>query len=382
MLPQRVNVLDLSSRSGLGSWGRLPNRTALPLRKAVGFPLKVQAEALRVPPCGQNPQLYCNRGGVRQRRSVATCSSASVGVAAAKPEPEEEASPPGFVRTRWITFLAMFVGYAGFYITRTSLAYVAPSMLEDKALGLDLKAIGGLTSVLPIAYGFSKFLSGVVGANTSATLLLAGGLAATGLLNIGFGASSYYILFLLFWGTNGLLQGLGAPACARILTVWYPDKLRGTFWGFWTASNNIGGFLSPIIAGTAARIYGWRWGMFVPGLVALGLAVITLAFMKDSPEAAGYPPVGAPAPKKATPAAAPSGEKKKGVLEILMQDVLRNPYVWAFAISYFFVYVVRQGVTSWFVFYLKAKGAANPAVQSVRSRVGGPPRQLVFWSYL
>jgi hypothetical protein len=64
--------------------------------------------------------------------------------------------------------------YAGFYITRSSLAYVAPVMIEDKALGLDLKAIGGLTSVLPIAYGFSKFLSGVVGANTSATFLLAG----------------------------------------------------------------------------------------------------------------------------------------------------------------------------------------------------------------
>lgn len=47
-------------------------------------------------------------------------------------------------------------------------------MIEDKALGLDLKAIGGLTSVLPIAYGFSKFLSGVVGANTSASILLAG----------------------------------------------------------------------------------------------------------------------------------------------------------------------------------------------------------------
>jgi MFS family permease len=57
----------------------------------------------------------------------------------------------------------------------------------------------------------------------------------------------------------GCFQGLGAPACARILTVWYPDKLRGTFWGFWTASNNIGGFLAPIIAGTAARLYGWRY---------------------------------------------------------------------------------------------------------------------------
>jgi hypothetical protein len=63
------------------------------------------------------------------------------------------------------------------------------------------------------------------------------------------------------WQSGGLrLQGLGSPACARILTSWYPDRERGTFWGFWTASNNIGGFLAPIIAGNAAAHYGWRCG--------------------------------------------------------------------------------------------------------------------------
>ena len=59
-------------------------------------------------------------------------------------------------------------------------------------------------------------------------------------------------------------QGLGSPACARILTSWYPDRERGTFWGFWTASNNIGGFLAPIIAGNAAAHYGWRCGPLGP----------------------------------------------------------------------------------------------------------------------
>lgn len=48
-------------------------------------------------------------------------------------------------------------------------------MLEDKALGLDMTAVGGLTSILPVAYGFSKFLSGVLGARTSPRFLLAGG---------------------------------------------------------------------------------------------------------------------------------------------------------------------------------------------------------------
>ena len=49
------------------------------------------------------------------------------------------------------------------------------------------------------------------------------------------------------------------PLC-RILTAWFPTRERGTWWGFWTASNNIGGFAAPLIAGGAANRFGWRWG--------------------------------------------------------------------------------------------------------------------------
>ena len=53
-------------------------------------------------------------------------------------------------------------------------------MLKDPALGMDLAKIGGLTSILPVAYGFSKFLSGVLGARTSPVMLLAGAALSVG----------------------------------------------------------------------------------------------------------------------------------------------------------------------------------------------------------
>ena len=228
-------------------------------------------------------------------------------------------------------------------------------------------------------YGFSKFASGVLGARTPPTALLAGGLLATAAANAAFGASSTFPLLALFWGLNGLLQGLGAPACARTLTAWYPESLRGTFWGFWTASNNVGGFAAPILAGTAARAYGWRAGMLAPAAVAAAVSVLVALFMKESPEAAGYPPVTEPAAAKAggggataATASAVGGEKKKKtMMESLTQDCLRSPAVWLLALAYFFVYVVRQGVTSWFVFYLKARGVPNPAVAVSGLELGG-----------
>jgi sugar phosphate permease len=53
-------------------------------------------------------------------------------------------------------------------------------MIEDASLGLDMTSVGGLTSMLPVAYGFSKFLSGVLGARTSPTILLSGAASSLG----------------------------------------------------------------------------------------------------------------------------------------------------------------------------------------------------------
>lgn len=44
-------------------------------------------------------------------------------------------------------------------------------------------------------------------------------------------------------------QGVGAPACAMLLTRWFAASERGTYWGLWNISTNLGGFLSPIVVG-------------------------------------------------------------------------------------------------------------------------------------
>ena len=66
----------------------------------------------------------------------------------------------------------------------------------------------------------------------------------------------------------------------------------------------------------------------------------------------------APAQKGAT---AETDGEKPSLLELLLQNVLKNPYIWGMALTYFCIYVVRQGVTSWFVFYLmKVRPRSKP----------------------
>lgn len=54
--------------------------------------------------------------------------------------------------------------YSCYYLTRNSLTYTAPVMVADPKLGMDITQIGAMTSIFPIAYGMSKFVSGVLGA--------------------------------------------------------------------------------------------------------------------------------------------------------------------------------------------------------------------------
>lgn len=66
---------------------------------------------------------------------------------------------------------------------------------------------------------------------------------------------------------------------------------------------------------------------------------------------------------------AKKAEKKDGptVLQILVQNVLKNPFIWGMALTYFFIYVIRQGVTTWFTFFLiQEKGVADVGLAAVR----------------
>lgn len=63
------------------------------------------------------------------------------------------------------------------------------------------------------------------------------------------------------------------------------------------------------------------------------------ACSKDKPEDIGYPPV-EPVSEKA--AAAGKDKPKPSVLKQLVNNVLKNPFIWGMALTYFFIYVVRQ----------------------------------------
>lgn len=248
-------------------------------------------------------------------------------------------------------FYAMFTGYVFYYFTRKSFTFAMPALMMD--LGFDKAQLGFLGSMLYITYGLSKFASGVMSDQSNPRYFMATGLIITGVTNIFFGFSSSLMMFAICWGLNGWFQGWGWPPVARLLTHWYSKTERGTRWSVCSTSHNVGGFLIPIIAGACAQYFGWRYAMFIPGVLCIIMGFFLINRLRDTPQSLGLPTVEKfrkdypPDVQKSTI----ENEKELSSKEILFGYVLTNKWIWLLAIASFFVYIVRMAI-DWSALYL------------------------------
>lgn len=273
---------------------------------------------------------------------------------------DQEIVKKTYTHWRWRIFLGMYIGYAIFYFTRKSFTFLMPAMVET--LGFTKAQLGLLGSILYITYGASKFFSGIIADKSNPRFFMAIGLILTGILNIFFGMSSSWLLFAIFWGMNGFFQGWGWPPCARLLMHWYSQSERGRWWGVWNTSHNIGGAVIPLIVGVLAFAGSWRFGMYVPGVIAIFSGLLLLLLLRDTPQSLGLPPIEVyknelgtsddeDNEKEIDPKDA-FNEKELTTKEILLKYVLKNKLIWILAFSYFFVYVIRTAINDWGQFFL------------------------------
>jgi len=246
-------------------------------------------------------------------------------------------------------FYSMFFGYAFFYFTRKSFTFAMPAMIIE--MGFTKSELGILSSILFISYGASKFVSGILGDRSNPRYFMAFGLIATGVINILFGFSSSLIIFAVLWGLNGWFQGFGWPPACRLLTHWYSQSERGRWWSAWSTSHNVGGAVIPILVGYCAQSWGWRYAMYVPGVICVIMGLWLVNRLRDTPQSLGLPAVEKFRNDNVT-GDNPDKERELSVKETLFKYVLSNKLIWMLAIAYFFVYVVRTAVNDWTALFL------------------------------
>ena len=259
--------------------------------------------------------------------------------------PEEQRKKMTYYK--WSTFLSATLGYGMYYVCRLSLNVVKKPIVEEGVFSeTELGIIG---SVLFFTYAIGKFTNGFLADRSNINRFMSTGLLVTALVNLCLGFVNSFILFAVLWGISGWFQSMGAASCVVGLARWFDDKERGSFYGFWSASHNIGEALTFIIVASVVSAWGWRYGFWGAGMVGIVGALVVWQFFHDNPQSKGLPPVNQPKEKKVMT------ETEAADYNKAQKQVLLMPAIWILALSSAFMYISRYAVNSWGVFYLEAQ---------------------------
>ncbi len=261
-----------------------------------------------------------------------------------------------YPRYRWQVFEAAFLAYAMFYLVRNNLSPVQKEMGE--ALVYTKSMIGDILAGTAIAYGIGKFVMGCFADRSDARKYIATGLLLSAGINFLFGATSNYWGHLILWTINGFVQGMGYGPCSRGLSHWYSAKERGTVFGVWNISHNVGGGIAGYLAAKCAEHWGWQSAFYVPGIIATLGAIYLFWRMRDTPQSVGLPAV-EEYKNDWPPDEKEEHERELSARELLLKYILPNKMLWLLALANVFVYIARYAMVDWGPTYLKeVKGAS------------------------
>ena len=279
-----------------------------------------------------------------------------------------------YKKLRLQAFIAATLGYSLYYVCRTSLNVMKQPIIDAGIL--DAKQLGVVGACLYWTYAVGKFVNGFLADYCNIKKFMATGLALSavancimGLLGVwhglaGISSAMMFVMFSAMWIINGWSQSMGSPPAIISLSRWYPLRIRGTLYGFFSASHNVGEGLSFVFVAELVSVAGWQWGFFGAAVAGmLGVTLIAL-WLHDTPESKGLSPVevlagektqeqlDAEAAEKAAQAASNAAETQR-----IQKAVLKNPGVWILALSSAFMYMSRYAINEWGMFFLqKNKG--------------------------
>lgn len=246
---------------------------------------------------------------------------------------------------------SMIIGYAAFYMVRLNFSMAMPYFLNE--FHLTEMDLGIILSIFSIIYGIGKFINGIFADRSNARFFMATGLCLSGVMSILLGFSSGILSIGFLWLLNAYAQSMGWPPCARMLTKWYTPKERGTMWGIWNSSHQIGGAITFALSGVLISYYGWRAAFIIPGILVICISLFLINRLRDTPASLGLPDI----EKFKTNKKLGTEKTELTFKEAFNEHILPNKMLWCICMANFFVYIVRMGILTWApTFLMEAKG--------------------------
>lgn len=208
--------------------------------------------------------------------------------------PTTPTPPPAKRHYGWMIILTgMAVIFACLGLGRFALGMLLPSM--GAALDLSYARMGVISTGNFAGYMVAVAIAGTVAQRLGARCTIALGLVLVGSTMMMMGRAEHYLQILPLYVATGIGSGLSNVPLMGLVSHWFVKEARGRAAGIMISGNGMAilcaGLYVPWV-NTRFGVEGWRLGWVSMGIVALAVAMMAAALLRNTPQEKGTSPMG------------------------------------------------------------------------------------------
>ena len=185
-------------------------------------------------------------------------------------------------RRRWLIVAVIFLAIVFNYVDRQIVSILKPTLKEAFSLGDDGYAF--IINIFTICYAAMYPVTGWLVDRFGAGKVMLYGIIAWSVACIGGGISRTVGQFAFFRGMLGMAEPTNFPSQLKVVTVWFPGKLRATANSLCVAGSSIGAIIAPPLVAWLAITYNWHTVFWVCGAFGIVIAGLWALVYRNPPE--------------------------------------------------------------------------------------------------
>src|SRR5690606_25364698 len=184
-------------------------------------------------------------------------------------------------RRRWFIVAIIFLAIVFNYVDRQIVSVLKPMLKTE--FELDDNGYALILNLFTICYAVMYPVTGWMVDRFGAGLVMFYGVITWSIACIGGGISRTVGQFGFFRALLGAAEPTNFPAQLKVITVWFPGKLRATANSLCVAGSSIGAIIAPPVIAWLALSYSWQTAFIAMGAVGLLIAVLWKLVYRDPP---------------------------------------------------------------------------------------------------
>jgi ACS family hexuronate transporter-like MFS transporter len=182
---------------------------------------------------------------------------------------------------RWLIISVIFIAIVFNYVDRQIVSILKPILKGE--FELDDQGYAVILNIFTICYAVMYPVSGWLVDKFGAKKVMFYGIIAWSVACIGGGLARTVAQFGFFRSMLGLAEPTNFPSQLKVVTVWFPGKMRATANSLCVAGSSIGAIIAPPLVAWLAITYNWQTAFIALGAVGLVIAVLWKLVYREPP---------------------------------------------------------------------------------------------------